>query len=83
MIEDITPPPFITIAIPFFFLLMGVEVLIGKFKEEKYYNFSDSIADLSTGVLSQLSGIFLKAFTLLGYLYVYNNYKFLIKITYF
>ena len=77
MIEEITPPPFITIAIPFFFLLMGVEVLVGKFKKEKYYNFSDSIADLSTGILSQLSGIFLKALTLLGYLYVYNHYKFI------
>lgn len=76
MIEDITPPPFITIAIPIFFLLMGVEVLLGNIKKQKYYSFSDSIADLSTGILSQLSGIFLKAFTLLGYLYVYNHYKF-------
>jgi alkylglycerol monooxygenase len=77
IIEDLTPPPFITFAIPFFFLLMGVELLIGKFKKETYYSLGDSIADLSTGILSQLSGIFLKALSLLGYLYIYNHYKFM------
>ncbi len=77
IIEDLTPPPFITFAIPFFFLLMGVELLIGKFKKETYYSLGDSIADLSTGILSQLSGIFLKALSLLGYLYIFNHYKFI------
>lgn len=75
IIEDLTPPPFITYAIPFFFLLMGVELLVGKVKNKTYYSMSDSIADLSTGILSQLSGIFLKALSLLGYLYIYNHYK--------
>ena len=73
IIEDLTPPPFITYAIPFFFLLMGVELLVGKVKNKTYYSMSDSIADLSTGILSQLSGIFLKALSLLGYLYIYNH----------
>ena len=76
MIEEIIPPPFITFAIPVFFLLMGVEVLLGKKNKESYYNFSDSIADLSTGILSQLSGIFLKAFSLMAYVTIYNYYKF-------
>ena len=75
IIEDLTPPPFITFAIPFFFLLMGVELLVGKVKNKSYYSMSDSIADLSTGILSQLSGIFLKALSLLGYLYIYNHFK--------
>jgi len=75
MLENFTPPPFITIAIPFFFLLMAVEAILGYIKKENYFQFGDSIADLSTGILSQLSGIFLKTVGLLGYFWVYENYR--------
>lgn len=76
MLENFTPPPFITYAIPFFFLLMLVEAIIGYFKKENYFHYGDSLADLSTGILSQLSGIFLKTVGLLGYFLVYENYRF-------
>lgn len=75
MDPNFIPPPFITYAIPFFFLLMAVEYAIGYFKKETYYRFNDSISDLSTGILSQLSGIFLKTFTLYGYFYVFENFR--------
>lgn len=75
MLENFTPPPFITYAIPFFFLLMLVEAIIGMIKKETYFHFGDSIADLSTGILSQLSGIFLKTVGLWGYFWVYENFR--------
>ncbi len=73
--KDFLPPPFITYAIPFFFLLMLVEWLIGKYKKESYYRFSDSISDLSTGVISQIAGVFLKLLTLGAYFWIYENYR--------
>lgn len=75
MDPDFVPPPFITFAIPFFFLLMAVEYAIGHSKKETYYRFNDSISDLSTGILSQLSGIFLKTLTLFGYFYIFENFR--------
>ncbi len=77
MLENFVPPPFITYAIPFFFLLMLVEAIIGKIKHESYFHFGDSIADLSTGILSQLSGIFLKTLGIFGYFWVYENFRIL------
>jgi sterol desaturase/sphingolipid hydroxylase (fatty acid hydroxylase superfamily) len=75
MLENFTPPPFITYAIPFFFLLMLVEAIVGYMKRETYFHFGDSIADLSTGILSQLAGIFLKTIGLLGYFWIYENFR--------
>ena len=60
-------------AIPVFFLLIGVELLIAKMKNLSYYRMNDAIANLSCGIGSQLSGIFMKTFTFVGYLYLYNN----------
>lgn len=75
MTFDLTPPPFINYAIPFFFLLMGIEMLYGVFAKKNFYNFSDTIADLSTGILSQISAVFLKLVTLIPYIYLYENYR--------
>ncbi|MCX7997359.1 MAG: sterol desaturase family protein [Leptospiraceae bacterium] len=75
MLESFTPPSFITYAIPFFFLLMLVEAILGRMKNESYFHFGDSIADLSTGILSQLSGIFLKVLGLFGYFWIYENFR--------
>jgi sterol desaturase/sphingolipid hydroxylase (fatty acid hydroxylase superfamily) len=46
-------------SIPLFFLLIAVEVLVARRLREPFYRFNDSIADLSCGILSQLSGLFM------------------------
>jgi sterol desaturase/sphingolipid hydroxylase (fatty acid hydroxylase superfamily) len=50
-------------SIPLFFLLIGIELAVAKATGRPYYRLNDSIADLSLGILSQLSGIFLALLT--------------------
>lgn len=44
-------------SIPFFFLFMGAEVAVQWWTGRRLHRFNDSIADLSCGILSQLSGL--------------------------
>lgn len=63
----------IVYSIPIFFLLIGLELLIAKMKHLSYYRFNDAITNLSCGIESQLSGIFLKTITFVGYQYLYAH----------
>ncbi|MCU0825381.1 MAG: sterol desaturase family protein, partial [Leptospira sp.] len=76
MFENFTPPKFVTFAIPVFFLLIGIEVWIGNRKNKALYRLNDSIADLSTGILSQLWGLFQKGIGLFAYFYIYEHFRF-------
>ncbi|WP_343857824.1 sterol desaturase family protein [Aliiglaciecola litoralis] len=60
-------------AIPVFFLLIGIELLMEKRRNTQYYRVNDAISSLSAGVLSRMVGIFksLVPFTL--YILVYEN----------
>jgi len=68
---------FIAYAIPIFFLLIGIEAVFSRIYRKEYYNYHDSINDLSAGVLSQVYGIFLKAVFFGVYAYIYNNLRIL------
>jgi sterol desaturase/sphingolipid hydroxylase (fatty acid hydroxylase superfamily) len=46
-------------SIPLFFLLIGLELVVARVRRQPLYRLSDSISDLSCGILSQLTGIFL------------------------
>ena len=50
----------IVLSIPVFFILIGVELVIERLSHRKLYNLPDAIANLSCGITSQLSGLFLK-----------------------
>lgn len=63
--------PYITYAVPVFFLLIFVELLVGQFLRRKLYRLNDMINDLSCGVIEQVVGIFLKGILFGGYLWVY------------
>ena len=45
---------YVVLAIPVFFLLIGLELLITRIQEKDYYSLSDSISDLGCGLLAQL-----------------------------
>lgn len=66
---------YITLAVPFFFLLIGVEFVAGLIQNKKLYRFNDSINDLSCGVIDQTVGIFLKSLLFAGYLYLFENFR--------
>jgi alkylglycerol monooxygenase len=59
-------------ALPFFFLMIGVELLVTKMKNLSYYRLNDAITNLSCGIGSQISGLFLKAVTVLAYIKLYE-----------
>jgi len=60
-------------SIPLFFLLIAIEVAVAKATHRPYYRVNDSIADLSLGILSQLSGIFLTLLTYAVFAWVSGN----------
>ena len=47
-------PNLIALAIPFFFLLIGVELWAAKRRGVKLYRFADVVADLSCGMTQQI-----------------------------
>jgi alkylglycerol monooxygenase len=52
----------IVLSIPVFFILIGIELLVERFTHQKLYRLQDSIANISCGITSQLSGLFLSIF---------------------
>lgn len=66
----------IVLSIPIFFLLIGIEVLVERISHRKLYRFPDAIANLSCGITSQLSGLFLRVFAIGVYEVLYRNFAF-------
>ena len=52
----------IVLSIPVFFILIGIELLVERFTHQKLYRLPDAISNISCGITSQLSGLFLKIF---------------------
>jgi alkylglycerol monooxygenase len=69
------PERYIVLAIPAFFLLIGLELLATRLLGRDDYRLADSVNDLSCGVLDQLLEAFLKAATLVGYVFVYSRVR--------
>ena len=70
---DLNP---IVLSIPIFFILIGVELLVERFTHKDLYRLPDSIANLSCGITSQLSGLFLKILAVGVYEILFNNFAF-------
>lgn len=69
-------PIYMLLAIPLFFLCIGIEYLVGRIQGKQYYRFNDFITNLNIGVGNQVFGLFLK-FMLLGvYIWVFDHYSF-------
>ena len=64
---------YIVLAIPVFFLLIGVEMVAARVLERDVYRLDDSINDLSCGILQQLLEVFLKTALFSGYLFLYER----------
>ena len=69
------PVDYIALAIPVFFALIGVEWLYARVKREKLYRLNDSVADLSTGILDQVLGVFTKAITVGAFAWVWEHHR--------
>ncbi len=65
----------IAFSIPFFFLLIGIELLVARARKQRLYRFADSVTDLSCGITQQVSLLFLKGALLAGYVFVYETWR--------
>lgn len=66
---------YIALAIPLFFLLMGMELAWSAWSNRKVYRFNDFVANLGCGIGSQIVGAFTKAGIFAIYLAVYDNWR--------
>lgn len=62
-------------SIPLFFALIGLELVWAWAARRKVYRLNDSIADLSCGVLSQLTGVVIKVGLLWAFVYTTTHWS--------
>ena len=67
---DVNP---IGIAVPFFFLLIGIEYVV-LWRQSRKVQLNDAVTDLSCGIGDQMLGVFLKPVALFPYVYVVENF---------
>lgn len=54
----------VVLAIPFYFILIGIELLAEQFQRSKEYRLNDALTNISCGIGQQTVGVFLKIFTI-------------------
>lgn len=64
----------VVLAIPVFFILMGMEVVYDFVKQRKMYRLSDAVTNISCGVVEQITGLFAKIFTVAAYHFIYVHF---------
>jgi len=63
----------IALAVPFFFLLIGLELLFARVRHRRLYRFTDSFADLGCGVTQRVVLLLFEAALLAGYAFVHAH----------
>jgi sterol desaturase/sphingolipid hydroxylase (fatty acid hydroxylase superfamily) len=66
----------VTLAIPMYFTLIGIELLADQFQRSRTYRLNDALTNISCGTGSQLTGAFFKIITFGLYVWVYDNFAF-------
>ncbi|WP_161865685.1 sterol desaturase family protein [Pseudomonas yangonensis] len=64
---------YVLYAVPFFFLLIGLELLAERWRGMRTYRLADALNSLSAGVLSQATGILTKVVGLLTYAFAWEQ----------
>ncbi|WP_226389156.1 sterol desaturase family protein [Penaeicola halotolerans] len=62
----------VVIAIPIYFILMGIELVVHRLQKHESYRLNDAITNINCGVVSQVSGAFLKVLSIGIYTYFYE-----------
>ncbi|MES2992981.1 MAG: sterol desaturase family protein [Pseudomonadota bacterium] len=68
-----TGPQIIVLATPLFFLLIGIEYIVGRRRGRDTYRLNDALNSIGLGVMSQLTGVFSALLTLGIYTVVYEH----------
>ncbi len=64
----------VILSIPIFFILIGIEVGYGYYKDKKIYRLNDAVTNISCGIVEQLTGVFAKVFTVAAYHFVFTHF---------
>jgi alkylglycerol monooxygenase len=67
---------YIALAIPLFFVLIGVELVIARRRKRQVYRFTDAISDLGCGVTQQVVGFPLMVALLGVYVWLFDHHRF-------
>lgn len=65
----------VVLAIPVYFGTLFLEAFLSVRLKKNYYKLKDSLGNLGTGIMMQMSEVFTKAPLLAGYVYLYENYN--------
>ncbi len=65
----------ITYATPVFFLLIFAEIIASRFMKRAVYRVDDAISSISLGIMSQISGVFLRVITIGIYKFLHDRFS--------
>lgn len=63
------------IAIPVYFLLIGIELIVHRVQAVKSYRLNDAITNINCGVTSQVTGAFLKVLSIGVYTLIFEKFR--------
>tara|TARA_R110001599_G_scaffold203055_1_gene400016 strand:+ start:47556 stop:48794 length:1239 start_codon:yes stop_codon:yes gene_type:complete len=63
------------IAIPVYFLLIGIELIVHRVQAVKSYRLNDAITNINCGVTSQVTGAFLKVLSIGVYTIIFEKFR--------
>jgi sterol desaturase/sphingolipid hydroxylase (fatty acid hydroxylase superfamily) len=66
----------VVIAIPIYFILMAIEMITLRFQKHPGYRLNDAITNINLGVVSQVTGVFIKILSIGIYTIIYENLAF-------
>lgn len=64
----------VILSIPIYFLLIGIELMIQFFSKKHIYRLNDAVTNISCGITQQVTGAFIKVFTIAAFLFVSENW---------
>lgn len=76
LLEQLKGNNLIVASVPIFFILIGVELLIDRLKKSGFYRLNDGVTNISCGIGSQVTGIFLKFVTVVLYVWLFTKSPF-------
>jgi sterol desaturase/sphingolipid hydroxylase (fatty acid hydroxylase superfamily) len=66
---------YIALAVPFFFLLIAVELVVARVKQRKVYRLGDAIGDLGCGMAQQTALLFMATAVIAAYTWIYDHHR--------
>ncbi|WP_425638694.1 sterol desaturase family protein [Algoriphagus yeomjeoni] len=66
----------VVIAIPMYFILMAIEMIALRFQKHPGYRLNDAVTNINCGVISQVTGVFIKILSIGIYTLIYQHFAF-------